>query len=146
MARIPGYIRYNMAAFQKLAEIGASRMKNVLFFATFPSTIMPGKTLRPKVKPLRVEVESPGQRKTAHVFEGGFISVGRSSGLDITIKDDSNVSRFHGLFFYRDALDHYRDLKSTLGSFMGDQRVHHETLLVGMEAIRVGQTLLRISY
>jgi len=146
MEHPPDYIRYNMLAFQKAAEIGVSRVRNVLFFATFPSTIMPGKALRPGVRPLRVEVESPGQRHTARVFEGGFISVGRSPGLDITIKDDGNVSRFHGLFYYRDALYHYRDLGSTLGSFLGAQRVRHETPLVGMEAIRVGQTLLRISY
>ena len=143
---VADYMRYNMTALEKLAEIGTTRIKNVLFFATFPNTIMPGKTARPKIKPLRVDVESSDEHRTAQVFEGGFVSVGRSPGLDITIKGDSNVSRFHGIFYYRDALYHYRDLKSTLGSFVGETRVHHDIPLMGMEAIRVGNSLLKVSY
>jgi serine/threonine protein kinase len=146
MEWVPDYIRYNMAVLGKFPEIGTTRIKNVLFFASFPNTIMPGKVLRPKVKPLRVEVQTPGKHVKAHVFEDGFVSVGRSPNLDITIVDDHKVSRFHGLFYYRDALYHYRDLKSTLGSFAGEMRVHGDIPLMGMEAISIGSSLLKVSY
>ena len=146
MERVPDYMRYNMAALEKLPEIGDSRIKDVLFFATFPNTIMPSKTLRPKIKPLRVDVQSSDEHSTANLFESGFVSVGRSSELNITIAGDSSVSRFHGLFYFRDGLYHYRDLKSTLGSFVGEQRVRHEIPLMGMEAIRIGRSLLKVSY
>lgn len=146
MEHIPGYTRYNMAALEKLHEVGATRIKNILYFAAFPNTIVPGKRLKPKAKPLRVEVQVAGQHSTAHFYESGFISVGRSAGHDITITGDSNVSRFHGLFYYRDALYHYRDLQSTLGSFIGEKRIHHDIALVGMEAIRIGASLLKVSY
>ena len=146
MEQIPNYIRYNMAVFEKLREIGTTRMKSVLYFAAFPNTIVSGKSLRPKVKPLRVEVQLAGKHGTGHFYESGFISVGRSPGHDITITGDSNVSRFHGLFYYRDALYHYRDLKSTQGSFVGEKQIHHDIPLVGMEAIRIGGSLLKVSY
>ena len=87
-----------------------------------------------------------GKHGTGHFYESGFISVGRSPGHDITITGDPNVSRFHGLFYYRDALYHYRDLKSTQGSFVGAKRIHHDIPLVGMEAIRIGGSLLKVSY
>ena len=146
MEQIPNYIRYNMAALKKLSEIGTTRMKNVLYFAAFPNTIIINKSLRPKIKPLRVEVQLAGKHGTGRFYESGFISVGRSPGHDITITGDSNVSRFHGLFYYRDALYPYRDLQSTQGSFVGEKRIHHDIPLVGMEAIRIGDSLLKVSY
>jgi pSer/pThr/pTyr-binding forkhead associated (FHA) protein len=56
------------------------------------------------------------------------------------------MSRFHSLFYYRDGLFHYRDLQSTTGSFLGDTPIKGEIPIVGMEAIRAGDTWLKVSY
>jgi hypothetical protein len=146
LRRIPEVMRYNMTVLSRAAEMDPLRLKSILFFAPLPNTIMPGKTFRPKMKPLRVDVEHGGKRTTTHTSDTGFVSVGRQSGLDISIATDRMVSRFHGLFYYRDGIYHYRDLQSTSGSFLGDTRVEREIPIVGMEAIRVGDTWLKVSY
>jgi pSer/pThr/pTyr-binding forkhead associated (FHA) protein len=107
---------------------------------------MPGKSLRPKVKPLRIDVETKDRQNTTHTSDTGFVSVGRQTNLDISVTTDRKMSRFHSLFYYRDGLFHYRDLQSTTGSFLGDTPIKGEIPIVGMEAIRAGDTWLKVSY
>ncbi len=143
---IPDILRYNMLVLSKVSELENERLKTVLFYAPIPNTIMPGKNVRPKAKPLRIDVETEGKKKTTHTSETGFVSVGRQTGLDISVTTDRKVSRFHGLFYFRDGLYHYRDLHSTTGSFRGERRIEGDLPIVGMEAIRVGDTWLKVSY
>lgn len=147
LGQSPEYIRYNSIVLEKQAEIAKGKMKDILFHAAFQNTILPGQPGRSKVKPLRVDIQSSDRHhEDPKVFDTGFVSVGRLPQLDIAIQGDNSVSRFHGLFYYRDGLYHYRDLNTTLGSFMEDKPLHRDTALVGMEAIRIGNSLLKISY
>jgi serine/threonine protein kinase len=146
MQKIPQIIRYNMTVLSNLTPKDADRLRSWLFFAQLPNTIMPGKSLRPKVKPLRIDVETKDRQNTTHTSDTGFVSVGRQTNLDISVTTDRKMSRFHSLFYYRDGLFHYRDLQSTTGSFLGDTPIKGEIPIVGMEAIRAGDTWLKVSY
>ena len=147
LKEVPNYISYNKMVLQKQSELGKHRMKDMLFHASYQNTILPGQPGRTKVKPLRVDIHSSdGRHDVPKVFDAGFVSVGRLPELDIAIPGDNSVSRFHGLFYYRDGLYHYRDLKSKVGSFLDDKRVVYDIPLVGMEAIGIGNSLLKVSY
>ncbi len=144
--RVPHYFVYNLQVLEHVETLGYDRIGDALYFAPYPATLVSGASSRATIPPLRIEVETPGAKTRSLEFDSGFVSVGRSSGVDIEISEDPNVSRYHAIFYYRDVLYHYRDLNSTQGSYLGNQTVGLDVPLVGMQAIRIGSTVLRISY
>jgi pSer/pThr/pTyr-binding forkhead associated (FHA) protein len=115
-------------------------------------TVM-GESARPRLKVglvppdtgiyLRIE-EGHGTGRIITVSAGGVYVIGRE-GADIVL-DDPKISRKHAeVGFYGPGAFVVRDLASTNGTFLNGRRVSEKAKLSSQDAIRVGETLLRIT-
>jgi len=137
--------RHNLAVLAAADELQVERFERTLFFAFHPHAIL--RARQTKQRALRLDIETPRLRPSVHTSDAGFVSVGRQAGMDILLPPkDRQVSRFHGVFYYREGIYYYRDLDSTCGSFLGEVRIKGDIPLMGMEALRIGSSLLKVSY
>ncbi len=146
MKHVPGFIRHNMQVLGNLKGGSPARVKAALFFAPFANTVRPSRSTKSRRTSLRVEVQRGGEHVSTMESDEGFASVGRDDGLDIVLASDKRISRFHGVFFFRDALYHYRDLGSTGGSYMDNDPLEGDIPLMGMETVNIGRFALTVSY
>jgi S-DNA-T family DNA segregation ATPase FtsK/SpoIIIE len=87
-------------------------------------------------------VSGPG-KGAVHRFKKPRIIIGRDVA-DIALLDPE-ISRHHCLLEVRDAHIHLRDLDSTNGTFLEDERVRAAVLQDGAE-FRIGETVLRVGF
>jgi pSer/pThr/pTyr-binding forkhead associated (FHA) protein len=116
-------------------------------------TVLDRKIARPRLKEglvppdtgiyLRVE-EGEGTGKVVTLSAGGVYVIGRD-GADIPL-DDPKVSRKHAeIGLYGPGAYVLRDLASTNGTFLNGKLVSEKRKLSHWDAIRVGETVLRIT-
>ncbi len=92
---------------------------------------------------LRIE-EGEGKGKTLSLSSGGVYVIGRE-GADIVL-EDAKVSRKHAqIGLYGPGAFVLRDLASTNGTFLNGKRVSEKRQLAHWDAIRIGDTLLRLT-
>jgi pSer/pThr/pTyr-binding forkhead associated (FHA) protein len=87
-------------------------------------------------------LEPPAERRELHLTLPA--TVGRSREAKIKLVH-SQVSRVHCEFFEQDGLLHVRDLGSTNGTYVGDQRISESAIQPG-ETVTIGSVKLQALY
>ena len=89
-------------------------------------------------------VEAGGGLKKGERFDlFGGVSLGRSPDADIRL-DDRYASGIHARVFNRGGSYYVEDMGSTNGTLLNSQELHGEAELVEGDAIRIGDTELRM--
>ena len=70
------------------------------------------------------------------------ITIGRSRGNTVQIRDDNTVSRHHASVVQDGGAYIVTDVGSRLGTFVDDHRIEHRHILRGGETLRLGETVL----
>jgi hypothetical protein len=77
-------------------------------------------------------------------FEKTEIFVGRSANSDFSVPDET-VSATHARLTYHHNQWWVEDLRSTNGTFLNDERVYTQTVLIAGDELRVGKVVLLVS-
>jgi len=72
------------------------------------------------------------------------ITIGRREGCDICLSYDSQVSREHAMLIYDGERFWLEDMKSTNGTFVGEEKITDRTEVFPGQLFRVGRTWLRV--
>ncbi|NLF74714.1 MAG: FHA domain-containing protein [Chloroflexi bacterium] len=72
------------------------------------------------------------------------ITIGRREGCDIRLSYDSQVSREHAMLIYDGERFWLEDMKSTNGTFVGEEKITDRTEVFPGQLFRVGRTWLRV--
>jgi pSer/pThr/pTyr-binding forkhead associated (FHA) protein len=103
-----------------------------------------GAAAAPAVTAGRLRVIAPPERKGV-VFElGDEVTVGRASGCQVSLADDTTVSQLHARVFRRDGKLLVEDLGSTNGSFLNRRPVTGAMPLRRGDRLQFGQTVLEV--
>ncbi|MEO0601076.1 MAG: FHA domain-containing protein [Myxococcota bacterium] len=70
------------------------------------------------------------------------LTIGRSRGNVVQIRDDNTVSRHHAVVAQQGRAFIVTDVGSRLGTFVDDERIDRQRVLRGGESIRLGETVL----
>ena len=95
---------------------------------------------------LKLKVVDPPQRR-GRVFElGEEVTLGRSPGCAVPLKDDTFTSSVHARVFHRSGEFWLEDLGSTNGTFLNDERLNDGPVrLQRGDRMKVGSTTLEVS-
>jgi len=85
-----------------------------------------------------VEVTEWGESRLV-VLEGSRLTIGRSSGNDVTVAADAEVSRFHALLERVASGWMVRDLSSKNGTFVNGERISADRPLRNGDEIQIGR-------
>jgi pSer/pThr/pTyr-binding forkhead associated (FHA) protein len=89
-------------------------------------------------------VEPPSTR--GQVYEvGDEITVGRASGCQVALPDDTFVSQLHARIFRKDGQLFVEDLGSTNGTFLNRKQVSAPVAVRRGDRLQVGKTVLEVS-
>jgi pSer/pThr/pTyr-binding forkhead associated (FHA) protein len=88
-------------------------------------------------------VHQTGQGDKEFQLEGRTYSVGRSTGNDIVLLDES-ASRHHALINFENDEFYIEDKQSAGGVYVNDNRITQKTMLRGGDVIKIGSTLIDI--
>jgi pSer/pThr/pTyr-binding forkhead associated (FHA) protein len=89
-------------------------------------------------------VDGPDRR--GQVYEvGDETTVGRASGCQIALPDDTFVSQLHARVFRRDGQVFVEDLGSTNGTFLNRKKVSAPIALRRGDRLQVGKTVLEVT-
>lgn len=92
----------------------------------------------------RLRVIAPPERKGA-VFElGDEVTVGRASGCQVSLAEDTTVSQLHARVFRQDGKLLVEDLGSTNGSFLNRRPITGAMPLRRGDRLQFGQTVLEV--
>lgn len=76
---------------------------------------------------------------------GSTISIGRSAGSDIVLKNDDYASGHHARLTHHGGLLYVEDIDSTNGTYVNDRKAVGATPLRSGDRVRVGSTTFRYS-
>jgi pSer/pThr/pTyr-binding forkhead associated (FHA) protein len=94
---------------------------------------------------LRLKVVEPSADR-GKVYElGDELTVGRASGCQIAIPDDTYVSQLHARIFRREGQIFVEDLGSTNGTFLNRKKVSAPQPLRRGDRLQIGKTVLELS-
>lgn len=103
-----------------------------------PARGAPRAALRLKV------VEPPSDR--GRVYElGDELTVGRASGCQISLPEDTFVSQLHARIFRREGQIYVEDLGSTNGTFLNRKKVSAAQPLRRGDRLQIGKTVLELA-
>ena len=88
-------------------------------------------------------VEPPADRGKVYDL-GDELTVGRASGCQIAIPDDTYVSQLHARIFRRDGQIFVEDLGSTNGTFLNRKKVSAPQPLRRGDRLQIGKTVLEL--
>jgi pSer/pThr/pTyr-binding forkhead associated (FHA) protein len=94
---------------------------------------------------LRLKVVEPADTRGRIYDVGDEITVGRASGCQIALPDDTFVSQLHARVFRRDGQLYVEDLGSTNGTFLNRKKVSSPVALRRGDRLQVGKTVLEVS-
>jgi hypothetical protein len=96
----------------------------------------------PAIATIVLTVISGPSKGAAHTLKTPRVIIGRK-GADVAL-EDPEISRHHCLIDVRDQYINLKDLDSTNGTFLDEERVRAAVLLDGAE-FRVGNSIIRVN-
>lgn len=93
----------------------------------------------------RLRVVEPPERRGATYDLGDELTVGRASGCQVALPDDSYASQLHARIFRRDGRLWLEDLGSTNGTFLNAKAVTTPVALRRGDRVQVGRTVLEVT-
>jgi len=97
-----------------------------------------------RVPTLALKIEEGEPEQTLR-FEKNEVSIGREPTCDVPISNDT-VSANHARLVYHHNQWWIEDLHSTNGTFLNDERVYVQTVLISGDELRVGKVILLVTF
>ena len=94
---------------------------------------------------LRLKVVDPPSDRGRIYDLGDELTVGRASGCQISLPDDTFVSQLHARIFRRDGQIFVEDLGSTNGTFLNRKKVSAPQPMRRGDRLQIGKTVLELS-
>ena len=102
-------------------------------------------TRPPAAESTRLKVVEPAERRGAAYDLGDELTVGRASGCQVALPDDSYASQLHARIFRRDGRYWLEDLGSTNGTYLNAKPVTSPVALRRGDRVQVGRTVLEVT-
>ena len=99
----------------------------------------------PAAESTRLKVVEPAGRRGAAYDLGDELTVGRASGCQVALPDDSYASQLHARIFRRDGRYWLEDLGSTNGTYLNAKPVTSPVALRRGDRVQVGRTVLEVT-
>ncbi|MGH9165200.1 MAG: FHA domain-containing protein [Acidimicrobiales bacterium] len=93
----------------------------------------------------RLKVVEPADRRGTTYELGDELTVGRASGCQVALPDDTFASQLHARVFRRDGRLWLEDLGSTNGTYLNAKAVTSPVALRRGDRIQVGRTVLEVT-
>jgi hypothetical protein len=93
---------------------------------------------------LRLKVVEPPETRGKVYDLGDELTVGRASGCQIAIPDDTYVSQLHARIFRREGQVFVEDLGSTNGTFLNRKKVSAPVPVRRGDRLQIGKTVLEV--
>jgi pSer/pThr/pTyr-binding forkhead associated (FHA) protein len=93
----------------------------------------------------RLRVVEPAERRGRSYDLGDELTVGRASGCQVALTDDSYVSQLHARIFRKDNRPWLEDLGSTNGTYLNAKAVTAPVALRRGDRVQIGRTVLEVS-
>lgn len=93
----------------------------------------------------RLRVVEPADRRGTIYGLGDELTVGRASGCQVALPDDSYASQLHARIFRKDGRLWLEDLGSTNGTFLNAKAVTSPVALRRGDRVQVGRTVLEVT-
>ena len=94
---------------------------------------------------VRLRVVEPADRRGTTYDLGDELTVGRASGCQVALPDDSYASQLHARIFRRDGRLWLEDLGSTNGTYLNAKAVTSPVSLRRGDRVQVGRTVLEVT-
>jgi pSer/pThr/pTyr-binding forkhead associated (FHA) protein len=93
----------------------------------------------------RLRVVEPADRRGTTYELGDELTVGRASGCQVAVPDDSYASQLHARIFRKDGRLWLEDLGSTNGTYLNAKAVTSPVALRRGDRVQVGRTVLEVT-
>ena len=93
----------------------------------------------------RLKVVEPAERRGTVYDLGEELTVGRASGCQIALTDDTYASQLHARIFRRDGRVWLEDLGSTNGTYLNAKAVSAPVALRRGDRLQIGRTVLEVT-
>jgi len=93
----------------------------------------------------RLRVVEPADRRGTTYDLGDELTVGRASGCQVALPDDSYASQLHARIFRKDGRLWLEDLGSTNGTYLNAKVVSSPVALRRGDRVQVGRTVLEVT-
>ncbi len=115
-----------------------------------PTSPSPAAPSRPAAAPqppqsARITIVEPADRRGRSYQLDQELVVGRGSGCDVALPDDSYVSQRHARLYRRDGRVWLEDLGSTNGTYLNSKPVSAPAVLHRGDRVQVGRTVLEVN-
>ncbi len=111
--------------------------------ATSVPSRAPARAAAPDAGRLKV-VEPPERRGTVYELDGE-LTVGRASGCQIALTEDTYASQLHARIFRKDGRVWLEDLGSTNGTYLNAKAVSAPVALRRGDRLQIGRTVLEVT-
>lgn len=99
----------------------------------------------PASESTRLRVVEPADRRGTTYQLGDELTVGRASGCQVALPNDSYASQLHARIFRRDGRLWLEDLGSTNGTYLNAKAVTSPVALRRGDRVQVGRTVLEVT-
>ena len=93
----------------------------------------------------RLRVVEPADRRGTTYDLGDELTVGRASGCQVALPDDSYASQLHARIYRKDGRLWLEDLGSTNGTYLNAKQVTSPVSLRRGDRVQVGRTVLEVT-
>ena len=97
------------------------------------------------VESTQLKVVEPAERRGTTYQLGDEVTVGRATGCQVALTDDSYASQLHARIFCRDGRYWLEDLGSTNGTYLNAKAVTAPVSLRRGDRVQVGRTVLEVT-
>ena len=113
--------------------------------APAPATPAATPTRTPAPDAARLRIVEPAQRRGNTYELGPELTVGRATGCQVALPDDTYVSQLHARIFRKDGRFWLEDLGSTNGTYLNAKAVSAPVALRRGDRLQVGRTVLEVT-